>query len=601
MTMRLTGMYSGLETETIIQELVKAKSVKVDKLNKEKTKMEWKQEAWGDLNKKIKSFWSKTVSNMRFESSFYKKTTTVSNSSAVSVITGDGAMNGVQNLSIKELAKSGYLTGGKLSAKTGSKVTGKTILSNLKAPAEAENLSEITGVGSFTVKTGDKTKTIEINEATTVADVVSKLKEAGVNANFDEKNQRIFIGAAESGYDNDFTITADNKVGFSALSALGLNVNVNDADNAKTKAEYEKIADFSSYFVYKTDEESGDTVLDKDATFAKLSQNVTSDAYKMLKEQMGDNGDFSSAIEKLSEKVSIAQEALGAQAKEFSDGAIRIAGTNALINLNGADYESATNSIEVNGLTFTCLGKADNISVTTDQDTDGIYNMVRDFFKEYNELMNEMDKLFNAESAKDFEPLTDEEKEEMSDTEIEKWEKKIKDALFRKDDTLGTLRSSMQDIFMQGFEVNGKKTYLTNYGIETLSYFVAPDNEKHAYHIAGNEDDSEVANNTDKLKSAIATDPDGVIDFFTQLARTLYSKMTDLSAATDYSSSGSFWEDKKMKSDMTTWEEKIKEAEKKLADYEDRYYDKFSKMEVALSKLQNNTNSLLGMLGQGGN
>lgn len=601
MTMRLTGMYSGLETETIIQELVKAKSVKVDKLNKEKTKMEWKQEAWGDLNKKIKSFWSKTVSNMRFESSFYKKTTTVSNSSAVSVITGDGAMNGVQTLSIKELAKSGYLTGGKLSAKTGSRVTGNTILSNLKAPSEAENLSEITGVGSFTVKTGDKTKTIEINEATTVADVVSKLKEAGVNVNFDEKNQRIFIGAAESGYDNDFTITADNKVGFSALSALGLNVNVNDADNAKTKAEYERIADFSTYFVYKTDDESGETVLDKDATFAKLSQNVSSDAYKMLKEQMGDNGDFASAIEKLSEKVSIAQEALAAQAKDFSDGAIRIAGTNALINLNGADYESSTNSIEVNGLTFTCLGKADNISVTTTQDTDGIYNMVRDFFKEYNELMNEMDKLFNAESAKDFEPLTDEEKEEMSDTEIEKWEKKIKDALFRKDDTLGTLRSSMQDIFMQGYEVNGKKTYLTNYGIETLSYFIAPDNEKHAYHIAGNADDSEVANNTDKLKAAIATDPDGVVDFFTQLARTLYSKMTDLSAATDYSSSGSFWEDKKMKSDMTTWEDKIKEAEKKLADYEDRYYDKFSKMEVALSKLQNNTNSLLGMLGQGNN
>ena len=49
---------------------------------------------------------------------------------------------------------------------------------------------------------------------------------------------------------------------------------------------------------------------------------------------------------------------------------------------------------------------------------------------------------------------------------------------------------------------------------------------------------------------------------------------------------------------MTSLEEKIKEAEKKLAAYEDKYYDKFSKMEVALSKLESSTSSLTSMLGQ---
>ena len=45
-------------------------------------------------------------------------------------------------------------------------------------------------------------------------------------------------------------------------------------------------------------------------------------------------------------------------------------------------------------------------------------------------------KLYNADSAKGYEPLTDDEKDAMSDSEVEKWEKKIKDSLLRKDSTI---------------------------------------------------------------------------------------------------------------------------------------------------------------------
>ena len=598
MTMRMTGMYSGLDTETIISELVKAKSVKVETLKKDKTKSEWKTEAWNDLNKKIKSFYSKTVSEMRFNSSYSKKTTSVSNSSAVSVITGADAMDGVQTLSITSLAKSGYLTGGKMSAANGKEVKKTTILSNLAAPKDSTSLAEVNGKGSFTVKSGDKTTKIEFDSTMTVEEVVSKLKEAGVMANFDETNQRIFVGAKESGKSNDFVITADNAIGFSALSRLGLNANVNDASNKSVKAEYEQFANWSSYLKFKTDEETGEEVFDKEATLTAISSDVTSAVYKYVKSIKGDADDFSSALDSLKEKIEVSQQALSAAATEFSDEAVKIAGEDCAITLNGANYTSNTNTIQVNGLTFTCLSKAEDVTITTQQDTSGIYDMIRDFFKEYNEIMNEMDKLYNAEAAKDYEPLTDEEKETMTDTEIEKWEKKIKDALLRKDDTLGSLRTNIQNIFLQGFEVNGKNMYLTNFGIETLSYFTAADNEKHAYHIDGDENDDNTATNDDKLKAMIAADPDTVTSFFSQLSRTLYSKLGDLSKATDYSSAGVFWEDKKAKNDMTSLEEKIKEAEKKLAAYEDKYYDKFSKMEVALSKLQNSTSSLTSMLGQ---
>ena len=128
MAIRLSGMNSGLDTENIISELVKAKSVKKDKLVKAQTKLQWKQDAWKELNTKVYSLYSKTLSNMRLKGDYSKKTTKVSDSTAATVITGDSAVNGVQNLQINKLAKTGYLTGGKLegTSTSSTKIVGIT-------------------------------------------------------------------------------------------------------------------------------------------------------------------------------------------------------------------------------------------------------------------------------------------------------------------------------------------------------------------------------------------------------------------------------------------------------------------------------------------
>lgn len=597
MPMRITGTYSGLDTDTIISELVKAKSAKVDKLKKAKTKNEWKTEAWKEINDKIKNFYNKTVSNMRFSSSYAKKTSTVSNSSAVSVITGDSAMNGVQTLSVKELAKSGYLTGAKLKAANGSSVTSKTHLLALDVPA-GSGLAPLDGEGSFTVRTGDKVTKVTLNSSMTVPEAVGKLRDAGLSANFDEKNGRIFVSAPSSGKDNDFSITADDERGFSYLTALGINVALDDPENEKTKAEYERLANLASSLPRITDETSGESVIDFEAAKEKILSNVNGDLYKLVKEEMTSENDYDAACKRVIDKLSLAEKVSTYDAGMFSSDVARIAGHDAEIELNGVTYTSDTNSIEVNGLTFTCLAKADDITITTQSDTSGIFDMIRDFFKEYNEIINELDKMYNAADAKGYEPLTDEEKDEMSDSEIEKWEKKVKDALFRKDENVQKLRTSLQDYMQQAFEVNGEKLYLVNMGIETASYFSAADNEKHAFHIHGDDKDSYTFESDFDLKSLIATDPEKVTNFFVALSRGLYEKLGDLSKATDYSSGTAFWDDKKMKQDISDQEEKIKQAEKKVADYEDRYYKKFSDMEVALSKLESQTSSLLSMFGQ---
>ena len=282
-------------------------------------------------------------------------------------------------------------------------------------------------------------------------------------------------------------------------------------------------------------------------------------------------------------------------------GATKVKGQDAVIVLNDATFTSNDNVFEINGLTFTALSetKGDEVvTITTQNDTDGIYDMVKDFLKEYNSIINEMDKLYNAPSAKGYEPLTEDEKYAMSDSEIEKWEKTIKDSLLRRDSNLSTVSSALKAAMSAGVEVNGKKMYLSDFGIATLGYFEAPDFEKNAYHIDGDPDDDNTSANADKLKSMISSDPDTVVAFFSQLSKDLYSKMDKMSKSVEgYRSYGSFYDDKKMSSDYLDYKTKIASLEKKLAEYEDRWYAKFGAMETALAKMQSNMTAVTGMLG----
>lgn len=68
-------------------------------------------------------------------------------------------------------------------------------------------------------------------------------------------------------------------------------------------------------------------------------------------------------------------------------------------------------------------------------------------------------------------------------------------------------------------------------------------------------------------------------------------------AVEGYRSFGSFYDDKKMKSDYSDYTTKIKDLEEKLADYEDKWYNKFAAMETAMAKMQNNASAVTSLLG----
>lgn len=664
MAMRLSGLMSGMDTESIISQLVEARRVKVDTAKKEQTKLEWKQDAWKELNNKIKKLYDGTMSNLRFTSSYAKKVTKVSNSSVADVITSDSAMNSVQTLEVRKLAASGYLTGAEVSQTDGSKCTSGTRLSSMG----------ISDGSRIAVTTGGKTTEITVSGDMTMGDLVTQLSNAGVKATFDSKTQRLFIGASDSGEQADFTITAANSNGTDALSKLGILVydeesiaqyekiaglvdgsadytaaldsevasrlaaHKRTAENAEARmkeiadayadglAEDDEYADFAE--LVKKDSASRKKLEDRiaelkgiaeedrtdeeKAELAKLEGKMSfvtayEDTEKQLTEArkyMNDDGTASDALTAevknwLDENIQTAQ-ALVANKDSLTGNATKVDGTDAEIYLNGARFTSNSNTFEINGLTITCNDTTNGgtVTLTTQTDTSGIYDMIKNFIKEYSSLINEMDKLYNAASSKGYEPLTDEEKDEMSETEIEKWETKIKDSLLRKDSTLSTVSSAFKTIMSSGFEVGGKTMYLSDFGIETLGYFEAADNEKNAYHILGDEDDSAVSGKTNELEAMIAADPDKVMDFFTQLSKSLYAKTSDLmKGVKDYSSAFTVYEDKKMKSDYDEYTKKIAQMEKKLQDYEDKWYKKFAAMETAMAKMQSNASAITGMLG----
>ena len=516
---RLSGMVSGLDTESIVSALVSAKSEKKKTLENDQKKLTWKQDAWKSLNSKIYGFYSKTLSNLRFQTDFYKKATKTS-SSAVSVVTSMNAPNCVQTLTDVKMAKAGYHTGAELRDETGKKAnyTGDTKLSDL-------GLNFDSGDKTFRITSAGKETTFTVTADMTLSKLASEMSKSGVKANFDATNQRFFVSAKDMGVENDFSY-GENADTEKILSAIGLGKDPS----------------------YATD----DPDTDKDDRYI----------------------------------------------------GVKLKATDASIKLNGEEFKSTKNTFNINGLTLTINNEtSESITLSTQLDTDEMFDTVKKFFKEYNELINEMDKLYNADSAKKYKMLSEEEKEAMSDDEVKEWEDKIKSALLKGDETLGTVSSAMKEMMLAGVDVtlsNGttKKMFLSDFGIATAGYFSAADNEKNAFHIDGDKDDEVSGTNEDKLRAMIAGDPEMVASFFSSLSKNLYGKLDELMKRTDYSSAFTVYNDKEMKNQYNDYTSKISEQEKLVNRWEDFYYSKFTAMEKALSNLDSKQSAISGLIGQ---
>ena len=631
MAMRVSGINSGLDTDAIVQELVSAYSKKTEKYEKEQTKLSWKQEAWKSLNSKVYSLYT-NVSKLKYSSAYAAKKVSVSDTTKASVTASGNAVNATQKLNVLQTAQSAYLTGGKISTTNGEAATSETKLSELGFTENATIRVHL----NKTDEDGNPIETdIKLTKDSTLADVTKELQNAGVNASFDEKNGRLYISSKDSGTIGDFTITASDAQGTGnmyranrLLDTLGIGSNSYAAGNAITTKQG-KTAVMSTTLAnlgYAGDE----TTLTVNGKEIAVDANTTiSDLLDKFKEA-GISANFDGAAGKLSfsssESLTFEGNAdvlklLGLDSglkADISRDPIKLDGSDAMIVLNGVLYTSDSNSFSVNGPNITAnsvtddintlldangevdlskLTDANAISITTSTDTQGIYDTIKDFLTEYNNIINEMTKLYNADSARDYEPLTDDEKDAMSDTEIEKWETKIKDSLLRRDSSLDSIMSSMTSAMNKGIVINGETYALSSFGIHTMGYLNAAENEQNAFHIDGDEDDENTSGNKDKLMTAITEDADTVIEFMKQLSSNLYKAIDDNMQSTTMRSRYKIYNDKELDKQYNNYAKLISQWEEKVSDKEEYYYKQFTAMESALAKLNSQQSSLSGLLG----
>lgn len=540
MAMRVSGINSGLDTDAIVQELVSAYSQKTEKYTKEQTKLGWKQEIWKNLNTKVYSLYN-SVGKMRFSSAYSLKKTTASDTTKASVTASSDAVNGTQKLHVLSTAQSGYLTGGKLALRK-------------------------------EVKDGDTTKLEKVSGVVTEKTKLSELgytgNETTLNVNTTDEDGKAVTKEIKLNQDS----TVQDVV--NALRDNGLNASF-DSNNGR---------------LFVSSKETGKAA---DFTLTAAGSSDTEDA---------------------SSKQLLGLLGLDTTSNTYDSQAVKIDGRDAVISLNNVRYTNTTNDFSINGLNISITGVTDDvtdpenvdlstlddssaITITTTTDSQGIYDKVKDFLTEYNNIINEITKLYNADSAGSYEPLTDDEKDQMSDTEIEKWETKIKDSLLRRDNSLSSLMNSMMTSMSSGIEINGKTYSLSSFGIQTLGYLNAAENQQNSYHIDGDEDDENTSGNKDKLMAAITSDPDTVVEFMKQLSSKLYKAMDDQMQSSSLRSRYKIYNDKELDKEYSNLSKTIKEWESKVSDKEDYYYKKFSNMETALSKLQSQTSSLTSMLG----
>ena len=676
MTMRMTGLISGLDTETLITQMISGHKTKVENAQKEQTKLKWKKEAWSSLNTKLYSFYTGALSNFKSVGTYKAKKVESTDDSKIKVTSSNSAVNGVHTLSVKQLASSAYLTGASLQNKafnTTSYVAAENAdvkLSDLKdskgydleLDGKSFEISYKTSGPDGQETTVTKTITAQAGSDGTLQSVIDNmnqsLKDEGINMTvsynatkgaleFVNNTAQEVKGAdgTVTGYEGgiDYTLkTADDD----AAKALGISKDGVTVSQKKSDAG-ENILTMSGAFHVKAVSDTaaavtGSTKLTDmgiaDGTTYTMTVGSGSDAktytytidqtttLKSLAAQFSKMGVTASYDEKqgrffvnsaesgaaydftLTADNADAVSKLGLDAAS----ATKVDAADAIVVYNGATFQQASNNFSLNGLNFTINDvttakdeqgniKDNPIRMTVTTDTDTIYNAVKSFVKEYNSLIKEMNTLYNADRAKDYEPLTSDEKENMSEKEIEEWEQKIKDSLLRRDDKLSSLTSSMRTTLNKSVEytnTNGetKRYSLASFGINTGRW-----NEYGQLHINGDPDDADYKDYDDKLRAAIEEDPGALIQTLSTLGGELYTNFQKAMKSSDYSSALTFYDDKQMDKEISNYDDRIAKLQEKMNDVEDRYYKQFAAMESALAKLQSSQSSLSSLFGTNSN
>ncbi len=660
MPMRLGGLSSGMDTDAVVKELMAAHKIKKEGIVKKQTKLEWKKDIWTTLNTKIYDFYTKNLSAAKLQGSYNTKKVSSTNTDKAEITSKTSGVEGNHTIAIKQVATAGFLTSGKLNADAGTKLTDLGIAQGTQFSIKVGSKDEkkITVDASTTMESFAKELSdcgLNANFDATQKRLFISSKSSGLDNEFsitategagasglaavaaknlasattalDNADKALTAAtAAKASAPTDFANSMYGLVGLptessndtSAEAATRASVDTllndikNGNDTAKANAKTALEGMVGSFLTSKgLDPSSAGARVDNQVSSYEdaMSGEATAQAARDTAQNNYDAAviadadakaaaalaptDTTSSTATALKNLNLVTSADGADA---STAASRINAKDCIIEYNGAELQSASNKISVNGLDIVAKDITDAtnpIKITVTKDVESTYKFVKDFVTEYNKLLTEMNTLYGAAASKGYEPLTDDEKEAMSDTQVTNWEKKIKDSLLRRDTNLNSVISMLKNNMGSVVNVDGNRRSLSDYGISTSTNYL----EGGLLHIYGDKDDSTYADKDDKLRKALEEDPDSVIGTLTTIAGNLYSEMSSKMKSSSIRSAFSFYNDKQMTKEIDSYKSRTKELETKFTRLEESYYKKFSAMETAMAKINSQSSQLSGMLG----
>lgn len=274
----------------------------------------------------------------------------------------------------------------------------------------------------------------------------------------------------------------------------------------------------------------------------------------------------------------------------YQSGTQGAAGTDGTVKIDGRTYTTDTNKVTASNVIYTIVGTGKS-TVNVTQDTDAIIDKVKSFVEDYNKLLDGLYDKYMETKYSDYKPLTDAQKENMKEEQIEKWEAKAKSGLLYHDATIGKILDKMREAVATPVDgLSGKYNSAYSIGIDT---------SKTNGHLKLDED---------KLKKALAEEPSSVYEIFgtlpeedddydgmgvaQRLGDVMVSSLKEIktyAGETSEASDGSTLGDL-----MMELQTKMSNFKTLMAAFEDKLYKKYDAMEVALSQLGTQLNYITG-------
>jgi flagellar hook-associated protein 2 len=611
--MRVSGFsVSGVDTEKVVTDLMKLERMPLNKIEQEKQMVEWKVEAYRDVMAQVLSFRSdffdvlNTSNYLLSESAFQNFSASSSDSSYVTATASATAIQKNNTVSVEQLATSGKSSSAQ---KVSKEVSGTSVADFTQAIGK-----------SFVMQLDGSSKTITIDESIKNVEDLNALMANQVGENkvlaTEENGILQFTAVAESGVHRITLFNATN----GALQSLGFDEASIYSNRLSTSDTLESLSSKMSQDIFNGDEMLSFSINGVEFSFSKeekLSSVITninaSSANVILSyNALTDRFDMRSKITGAGQTIEISQSAGdffgGIHFLNEAQELVFEEGKDAIAYINDVKVLSASNQFNDSGVTYTFKkahenANVDHETVNVTMDTDGVFRKISHFVTRYNELIENIHQKLMEKPNRNFRPLSEAQKESLSEKEIEKWEARAKEGLLYRDPILSSMLTDMRSSLFGN--ITGVSGALYSIGIKTGSY------EQRGKLVIEEENlKTALSNNMENVKNIFIAGTSDSPNGDRGIARRMERIISDNIRTTrdNNGRKGLLLERAGLLGDssatnnvlyrrLTNFNNRILSMSERLDKKEEDYYKRFSRFESTMFKMMEQSNSLMSQLG----